>query len=113
MIIFDKSVMINENTLYTYTYYFKPNSSSRKNDGCIGYGRTIANISVTAWNEDGTNVTTALISGSPTVNSNIVYIKYKYPTGWSVGKYKVLIDITLDNNETDRGIHENVFVESS
>jgi len=111
MIDFKGVIKINEETSYVYTFFFPVNSSITKNDGCIGYGRTISDITVTAYTQDGTDVTSALISGSPTVSANIVYIKYKYPTGFSTGRYYVYIDITLDNGEKDRGYFGNVMVE--
>lgn len=111
MIIFEGALKISPFTKYTYTFFFPCNSSLIRNDGCIGFGRTISEVSVIAIDSDLTDVTDVLIVDDPMVDQNIVYIKFQFPEGFGVGRYKIFIDITLDNNETERAIFENIFVE--
>jgi len=48
-----------------YSFKFPIASTSTANDGCVPYGRTISTVDVTAYDEDGDDVTTDLISGTP------------------------------------------------
>lgn len=107
---FTGKVEIKPNTLKTYPFLIPADSGATVNDGFIEYGRTITDIDVTAYTPDGTNVTTALISGDPTVVNNIVYIKFQYPDGWPTGIYNINIDYIDNEGETDQIPFENIFV---
>jgi hypothetical protein len=108
------SIKIRPNTEYTYPFYIPANSSNTVDDGYIPYGKTITSATVSAQTEDGTSITTVLISGTPTVANNTVYIKFVYPGDEYIGvRCEITIDFELDNGETDQIGFTNIFVEAS
>ncbi|MDD5062778.1 MAG: hypothetical protein PHN44_10915 [Candidatus Marinimicrobia bacterium] len=81
-------------TKVPYTFTFGVCSSATANDGMIPYGMNVSSIAVTAYNSDGTP-NTSLISGTPTVASNVVTCKLNWPG--ATGTYKLTFVVTLDN----------------
>jgi len=77
-----------------------PIAESPTAKGALPYGRTIADIEVTAWTEDGTSITDILILGTPTFLDNIIYITFQYPELLGEGRYRVNILVTMDNGWT-------------
>ena len=78
-----------------YSFKFPIASTSTANDGCVPYGRTISTVDVTAYDEDGDDVTTDLISGTPGLVGDTVSVVLKWPG--EVGRYKLTFLLTLDN----------------
>ena len=92
-------INLQENDELGWDFYIPPAASSTVKGG-IPYGRTVASVVVTAFDADGLDVTTDLISGTPTVALNIIYIIFKYPVVNGDGRYKVTMACTLDNGRT-------------
>jgi len=82
-----------------YNFKFPIASSATSNNGAIPFGRTISSVTVTAYAADGTDVTTLIIEGTPSLISTTVIVVLKYPTT-GVGRYKLTFDLTLDNGWT-------------
>ena len=93
------------------TYYFKfTNASSQHaNDGSLPYGVSISSVTVTAFDSDGTNVTSLLIMGTPTVADNIVTVKLQYP-GYE-DQFKLTFYCTLSNGDKKEFDFSRVFSE--
>jgi len=83
-----------------YSFKFPIASSATANDGAIPFGRTISSVTVTAYDEDGNDVTTQLIEGTPSLSTVTVTAELKYPVTAGVGRYKLTFDLTLDNGWT-------------
>lgn len=86
-----------------YTFHFTVCSNATANDGAIPYGLTITNSTVTAHREDGTAVTTGIISVT-SLTSYITTVLLSYPTSTGVvaGKYH----LTFKNTLSDTSIKE-------
>jgi hypothetical protein len=77
-----------------YKFKFNPAPASTEK-GAIPYGTNITGVDVVVTDlTDGTDVTTLIITGTPTVSSNIVTCICKYP-GYD-GKFKFTFKLTLD-----------------
>jgi hypothetical protein len=82
-------------------YGFKfPIASSTTEKGAIPYGRSISSVVVTAYDSDGNDVTTEMISGTPAISGEIVSIVLTYPSVTGDGRYKLTFALTLDNGWT-------------
>ena len=89
-----KNIIVQPNTNgATYTFTFSVCSSATANDGFLPYGETISSVAVTAHTESGTDATSSLITGIPTVSSNVVTVRLKYPS--AVGTYHLQFVLTL------------------
>ena len=85
-----------------YTYQVTVCSSATANDGQIPYGTNVSSIVVAAYTSANVSCTSDLIYGTPTVSSNVVTVKFDYPSENGVGNYEITIKCTLDNGETTK-----------
>ena len=93
-----KTITLQPNdTKVPHTFTFSVCSSATANDGFLPYGTNIASVVVTAYNSSGTAVTATMVSGTPSVASNIVTTKLNYPG--ASGAYKLTMVATLDNGD--------------
>jgi hypothetical protein len=84
----------------TRKFYF-PAASSESTRGAIPYNTTVSSVVVTAYDADGVNVSTQLISGTPSVDSNIVTVVLTYPATKGDGKYKLSFALSLSNGDIE------------
>lgn len=105
-------IRLTENEIMGYTFKFPTCSASTVNDGAVPYGRTIASVSVTVYSSDGTDVTSAIIDGTPTLNGELVTVVFTYPTDYGVGKYKAIFELTLDNSWVSNEIFATIYAET-
>ncbi len=77
-----------------YSFTFTVCSSATANNGLLPYGTNISTVTVTAYDSALSPVLT-IISGTPTVASNVVTVKLGWPG--SAGIYKLTFVATLDN----------------
>lgn len=84
----------------SHSFKITVNSSTTSKDGFLPYGRTVSDVDVIAYTDDGTTCTTAVIEGTPSLLSNVVTCVLKYPTAFGDGLYKLKFQLTLDNGET-------------
>jgi len=94
----------------SYTFKITSCSTATANDGFLPYGRTISDVTVVAYNTDGTAVTSALIEGTPSLVSNTVTCVLKYPV--TDGRYTLKFSLLLDNSETKDAYFKRVRAES-
>jgi hypothetical protein len=87
-----------------------PASSATANDGSIPYNTNVSTIAVTAKNINDVDKTSELIDGTPSVSSNVISISLKYPTSGE-GKYKLYIDLTLDDGQVIPKYTDKIIVE--
>lgn len=92
-----------------YAFEITVASAANANDGYIPFGTNVASVSVVAYNSDGTDVTSLLIVGTPTVTSNVINIRLQYPG--TNGRYKLTFDLTLDNGWTKEADFGRVIAE--
>jgi len=77
-----------------------PPAVSVTEKGAIPYNSNVASVVAVAYDADGVVVTSDLISGVPSVTSNIIYATFKYPIVNGEGRYKVTFLCTLDTGYT-------------
>ena len=77
-----------------YTFTFAACSSATANDGAIPYSATISTAVVKAFDEAGTDSTTALIASTSTTTT-VVTVNLKYPT--TAGRYSLEFVLTLSS----------------
>jgi len=92
----DGNITIQPNTKIGHTFKFATCSTATAK-GAIPYGRSISSATVTAYDADGTNVTTAIIDGTPSLAGDEISVVVKYPTAFGEGRYKFQFVLTLDN----------------
>ena len=91
------SIEINPGEKLGYQFKFPIATSATANNGCIPYGRTISSADVTIYSEDGTDVSTFMIDGTPQLSGEIVEVIFTYPDDFGDGRYKIIFELTLDN----------------
>lgn len=77
-----------------------PAASSATEKGAIPYNTTVSSVVVTAYDEDGNDVTTEMITGTPTVSDNLITAIIKYPATTGDGRYKLTFACTLNTGRT-------------
>jgi hypothetical protein len=82
-----------------YSFTFTVCSSATANDGHLPYGTNIASVVVYPYTVAGV-AAPALISGTPTVMSNVVTVKLNWPG--TAGTYKLTFVATLDNADATK-----------
>jgi hypothetical protein len=90
-----------------FRFKFEPCSAEDVNDGSLPYNTSIASVVVTAFDSDGTDVTSTMIANTPSVLNDIVYFRVNYPG--AAGRYTVEIVATLDDG-ADKEFNFNRFV---
>lgn len=103
-------INLKEGSKVTRIFKYIPAASSTEK-GSIPYNTTVDSVVVTAYNSDGTDVTTLLIYGTPSVANNLVTITFQDP-GIN-GNYTILIIATLSNSDTDVRTFDRIVVERS
>lgn len=96
----DGKIILQPTSKVTRKFYF-PAASSESTRGAIPYNTTVSSVVVTAYASDGTNVTDQLISGTPSVDSNIVTVVLTYPATKGEGKYKISFACVLSNGDKE------------
>jgi hypothetical protein len=96
----------------SHSFKITVNTSTTSKDGFLPYGRTISDVSVIGYTEDGTTCTTAVIEGTPSLLSEIVTCVLKYPTSFGDGLYKLKFQLTLDNGETKEANFNRLYCET-
>jgi hypothetical protein len=104
---FTGRIVLQPNTSLSHTFAFLAASSATANDGFLPYGRTITEVEVNVYTEDGTNVTENMIVGSASISDNMVTVRLQYPG--IAGRYKIEFILLLDNGETDEDEFLNIF----
>ena len=82
-------------------FRFKPCSASTANDGAIPYGSTLAGSTITAYNEQGTAVSTSLATAR-SLSSNIVTVYLAHSTAFLDGVYKLTFKNTFSVSGSTR-----------
>jgi hypothetical protein len=84
-----------------YTFEFTVCSNSTANDGAIPYGHSVSSVVTAVHREDGTAVTTGIVSTS-SETSNVVTLWLSYPTssGALTGKHHITFTATLADATT-------------
>jgi hypothetical protein len=80
-----------------YTFTFPVCSSATANDGAIPYGDSVSACTLKAYDSDGNDVSSELVSSS-SVASNVVTVELDYPSTSGAGKYKLTFQITTANS---------------
>ena len=78
-----------------WDFYFPPAASATEK-GAIPYNTTVSTVGVVVYDSEGTDVTTDLIEGTPSVTDNVVSVTFKYPVTNGDGRYKVTFTCTLN-----------------
>lgn len=92
----DKIILHRYDSGVPFTFSFPACSTSEANDGAIPNGTTISSATVTIHKErTGSNVTTQMLDGSPSVNPNSITLALKYPTTSGVGSYYIRFILTI------------------
>jgi len=84
-------------------------SSVSANDGYIPYGTNVSTVNVIAYDKDDTVVTNDLISGTPSVATNIITVNLQYPSTNGVGRYKLTFQMTLDDGSKIEADFDRVY----
>lgn len=97
----------------TNPYKFKITvcSSAVSNDGYIPFGTSVAGVVVTAFKDDGTDVSSTLIDGVPTEEDNVVTVLLNYIS--TAGEYYLRFVLTLNTGSVVSAYFKNVKVRSS
>jgi len=96
----DGKILLQPTSRVTRKFYFPPAESATAK-GAIPYNTVVNSVVVTAYDVDGTDVTSLLISGTPSVAANIVTVVLTYPTAWGEGRYKLSFKLTLNNTDIE------------
>lgn len=80
-----------------FGFEFTVCSAADKNDGALPYGDSVSDCAVTAHSEDGTDKTSELINGSPSVADNVVTVDLDYPSTTGAGVYHLTFVVTTAN----------------
>lgn len=91
-----------------YQFEFEICSAEGANDGVIPYGDTIASYTLVAYDKDGTDVTSEIVS-SHSRSTNIITVLLKYPAISGKGRYKLTFNITTSNGMKDEFDFGRVF----
>ncbi len=83
-----------------YTFTATVCTSTTANDGFVPYNRLISSVAVKAFDADGTDVTSDIIVGTPSLVDLITTVVLKWPTTNGAGRYKLEFIYTLDNSQT-------------
>lgn len=79
-----------------YTFTVEACSSATANDGSIPFGTLLSTVVVTAFDENGNDVTSEMISSETNTNT-VMTINLKYPATTGVGRYSLEMVATLDS----------------
>jgi len=104
-------IIIQANTNLGWNFKF-PTATSATAKGGIPYGRTISTVSVIAYDEDDSDVTSEMIVGTPSLDTETVTVRLKYPVTSGVGRYKLTFILTLDNGMTVEFDFKNVYAKN-
>lgn len=76
-------------------FKFAPASTEDTNDGSLPFQTSVVSAVVTAEKDDGTDVTSTMINGTPTVLNDVVNVRIDWPG--AVGRYHMKMVLTLDD----------------
>lgn len=79
-----------------YTFTFAACSSTTANDGSIPYNTTISSVAVTAFDEEGSDVTSQMVASESNTTTTET-INLKYPATAGAGRYSLEMLVTLDS----------------
>lgn len=78
-----------------YSFTFAAASSATANDGSIPFGSTITSVVVKAFDSSGTDKTSEMIVGTPSLFSPVMTVSLKYPvTGDGVYSLEFLLTLS-------------------
>jgi len=84
-----------------FNFIFSNCTTQTSNDGSLPYGAQISAIEAKIHKEDGTDITSEMVSSSAFAGL-IVNVKLKYPVTSGPGKYHLTIKLTLaDTSEIE------------
>ena len=90
----------NKGIWYTYTVAtLNSDGITSNNDGAIPYGTTVSSVIVVVYDSDDSDVTSDIIVGTPTLDSNIVKVQLKYPVTNGAGSYRINFVATISNDD--------------
>lgn len=82
------------------TFTFTKCSSATLNDGGLPFGDSVDSVIVTAYNEEGVDITSDSINGTPSVTDDIVTVNFNYPTTNGDGIYRLKFVVSTLNGIT-------------
>jgi hypothetical protein len=77
-----------------YRFKFEP-ATSADGKGAIPFGTTVSSVTVSGYNDTGSDVTTLLLNETPVVSSNVVTCAFDWV---SAGNFKVTFYLTLSDD---------------
>lgn len=94
-----KNIIVQPNDVAVpFGFEFTICSAADKNDGALPYGDSVASCAVSAHlGEDGTDKTSELINGTPSVAANVVTVDLDYPSTTGHGVYHLTFVVTTAN----------------
>ena len=83
-------------------------SSATANDGYIPFSTTVSEVVVTAYKDDGTDVTSTMVEGTPSLSNNIITALLNHIA--VDGEYYLYFLLTLDSGTTIGTYFKNIKV---
>ena len=102
-------INLQPNDVMGYSFTITVATSTTSNDGYLPVGTSVSSVNVRAYDKDDVLVTSDLISGTPSVNNNVISMKLKYPVLSGVGRYKLTMVMVLDNGDSKEADFSRVF----
>jgi len=93
-----------------YDFKFTQNSARNASDGFLPYGGTMTAAEVSAVTEDGTAVTSLILSSAFDASTNIVTVRLRWPSE-GAGRYFLRFKLTIDANVIIEADFGRVFAE--
>ena len=100
----------NDNMIYEFLI---TSCDDGKNNGYIPYGLTVSSVEAEVLNADGTDVSSYMIVGIPSVVDMTLFVNLKYSNTWGDGKYRLRFYLTLSNGKTKRARFDRLFCEDN
>lgn len=93
---YDKILLQPGSSAVPYMFTFEACSSTTANDGSIPSGETITDATVSAFDSDGTDVTSELVDSS-SFSTTTVTVYLNYPSTSGAGRYhlEILLEMTV------------------
>lgn len=84
-----------------YTFEITVSSNSTANDGAIPYGHSVSSVVTSVHREDGTVVTTGIVTtSSETADVVTLWLKYPSSSGFQTGKHHITFTCTIADATT-------------
>lgn len=93
----DKVKLQPETRNYPISFSFSACTAFDSNDGSIPYGDSVESAAVKAYDPDGVDVSSSMVTGDAEVEADVVYVPISYYTGCIEGNYKLTIIVTCSS----------------